>query len=81
MCGNLKYFIFMRKNLWDIVEPLVIQAYSSTMSKGLMFRITTSTPSVLIIAQVESLKTQKRKTLTIMNLSIHDKIIPYVVGI
>jgi hypothetical protein len=71
----------MRKNLWDIVEPLVIQAYSSTMSKGLMFRITTSTPSVLIIAQVESLKTQKRKTLTIMNLSIHDKIIPYVVGI
>jgi hypothetical protein len=71
----------MRKNLWDIVEPLVIQAYSSTMSKGLMFRITTSTPSVLIIAQVESLKTQKRKTLTIMNLSIHDKIIPYDVGI
>jgi hypothetical protein len=70
----------MRKNLWDIVEPLVIQAYSSTMSKGLMFRIT-STPSVLTIAQVESLKTQKRKTLTIMNLSIHDKIIPYDVGI
>jgi thiamine pyrophosphate-dependent acetolactate synthase large subunit-like protein len=63
------------------VEPLVVQAFSSTMSRGLMFGITTSTPMVLTIAQVESLKTQKRKTLTIMNLSIHDKIIPYVMGI
>jgi hypothetical protein len=81
MCGNLNSFIFMRKNLWDVVEPLVVQAYSSTTFGGLMFGITTSTPLVLTIVQVESLKTQKHKTLTIMNLSINDKIIPYVMGI
>jgi hypothetical protein len=48
----------MQKNLWDIVEPLVVQAYSSTM-----FGITTSTPLVLTIAQVESPKKKKRAKL------------------
>jgi hypothetical protein len=71
----------MQKNLWDIVEPLVVQAYSSTMSRGLMFGITTSTPLMLTIVQVESLKRQKHKALTIINLSIKDKIISYVMGI
>jgi len=46
-----------------------------------MFGITTSTPLVFIVVQVESLWKQKHKTLTIINLSIKDKIILYVMGI
>jgi hypothetical protein len=46
-----------------------------------MFGITTSTPLVLIVVQVENLWKQKHKALTIINLSIKDKIIWYVMGI
>jgi uncharacterized sporulation protein YeaH/YhbH (DUF444 family) len=63
------------------VEPLIVQAYSSTTYGGLMFGITTSTPLVLTIAQIESFKKQKHKAMIIINLSIKDKISPYVMGI
>ncbi len=63
------------------MEPLIVQAYSSTTYGGLMFGITTSTPLVLTIAQIESFKKQKHKAMIIINLSIKDKISPYVMGI
>ncbi len=51
------------------------------MSRGLIFGITTSKPLMLTIVQVESLERQKHKALIIINLSIKDKIISYVMGI
>ncbi len=79
MCKILKSLSYSCENIYGTLW--IVHGSSFTTSKGSMFGITTSTPLVLIVVQVENLWKQKHKALTIINLSIKDKIIWYVMGI
>jgi len=79
MCKFFKSLSYSCENIYGTLW--IVHASSFTTSKGSMFGITTSTPLVLIVVQVESFWKQKHKALTIINLSIKDKIIWYVMGI
>ncbi len=72
--------MLIQEYLWDIVEPPLVQAFSFLMFGG-SSGIASSTSPTLTTTQVESLWKQKCRALTIINLSIKDKINIYIMGI